>query len=106
MKPTGFEPSAAVSATFGGGMTTSWSSSSATIPSCSCATSAAPYAANWDYLEVLPLIPESGVVPFVVTTANRRGLEKAVESTDAIEITGTTEDFEAVTAAIASAHDI
>ena len=66
----------------------------------------APYAANWDYLEVLRLIPESGVVPFVVTTANKRALEKAVGSTDAIEITGTTEDFEAVTAAIASAHGI
>jgi len=65
-----------------------------------------PYASNWDYLSALRLIPETGRLPFIVTTANKIALEKAVGPTDAIEITGTAADFDAVTAAITAVQAV
>jgi CheY-like chemotaxis protein len=59
-----------------------------------------PYASNWDYLAALRLIPETSGLPFVITTANKQALEKAVGLTTAIEITGTAADFEIVTNAV------
>ena len=58
------------------------------------------------YLAALRLIPETGRLPFIVTTANKIALEKAVGPTDAIEITGTAADFDAVTAAITAVQGI
>ena len=63
-----------------------------------------PYASNWDYLAALRLLLDTGVLPFSVTTANKNALDKAVGLNDAIEITATAADFDAVTAAITTAH--
>jgi len=43
-------------------------------------------------------------VPFVVTTSNKAALESVVGSTDAIELTGTSENLTMVTAAILAAQ--
>jgi CheY-like chemotaxis protein len=63
-----------------------------------------PYPSNWDYLEVLRLMPEMQGIPFVVTTGNKVALEKAVGSTNAIEITGTVQSLTQVTDAIHAAR--
>jgi CheY-like chemotaxis protein len=63
-----------------------------------------PYPANWDYLEVLRMMPETQGIPFVITTGNKVALETAVGPTNAIEITGTVQSFTEVTNAIHAAH--
>ena len=48
-----------------------------------------PYEPNWDFDEVLRLLPGAQNVPFVFTSANTIELEKLVGPTDAYLLTGT-----------------
>jgi len=53
-----------------------------------------PYRANWDFAEVLQLLPGAIGVPFVFTTANKIELEKLVGPTSAYLLTGTPDNLE------------
>jgi CheY-like chemotaxis protein len=53
-----------------------------------------PYQANWDFAEVLQLLPGAKNVPFVFTSANTIELDKIVGKTDAYLLTGTPANLE------------
>jgi hypothetical protein len=59
-----------------------------------------PYRCNWDFGEVLQLLPGAEGVPFVFTTANKGALEKLVGTSDAFELTGTPENLDALLALV------
>jgi CheY-like chemotaxis protein len=61
-----------------------------------------PYEPNWDYVEVLRLLPATQGMAIIVTTANKRALEAVVGPTDALEITGSVASLTAVTDSIRS----
>jgi hypothetical protein len=88
---------------FGAGMTTS-PSSTVTAPTIVLYDLSVPYSPNWDYLEVLRLLPETQGTPFVITTGNKVALEKVVGATNAIEIIRTAQSLTEVTEAIRVAH--
>ena len=52
-----------------------------------------PYVSNWDFGEVLQLLPGTEGIPFVFTTANKIELEKLVGPTDSFQLTGTPENL-------------
>jgi CheY-like chemotaxis protein len=62
-----------------------------------------PYACNWDFGQVLQLLPGADDVPFVFTTTNKFQLELLVGRTTAYQITGTAENLDGLTALIHSA---
>ena len=49
---------------------------------------AIPYDDNWTFLSTLRKLPESAGQRFVVTTVNKRALERHVGPTDALELVG------------------
>ena len=53
-----------------------------------------PYVSNWDFGEVLQMLPGASGVPFVFTTANKVELEKLVGRTNAYQLTGTPANLE------------
>jgi CheY-like chemotaxis protein len=55
-----------------------------------------PYEPNWDFLNVLRLMPETAAVPIVVTTSNKRALERLVGETGAVELHGKPDDLNAL----------
>jgi CheY-like chemotaxis protein len=54
---------------------------------------AMPYESNWDFLEVIRLLPGLAGIPMVVTTANKAALEDLVGATDALQIIGKPPDL-------------
>jgi len=54
---------------------------------------AMPYESNWDFLEVLRILPGLQGIPIVVTTANKKALESLVGRTTAMQIIGKPKDL-------------
>jgi CheY-like chemotaxis protein len=52
-----------------------------------------PYEPNWDFLSVIRLMPESALIPIVVTTSNKTALEKLVGESGAVELHGKPADL-------------
>lgn len=48
-----------------------------------------PYVPDWDFGEVLQVLPGAEGVPFVFTTTNKTELERLVGDTNAYKLTGT-----------------
>ncbi len=64
---------------------------------------AMPYESNWDFLEVLQLMPSVVGLPFVLTTANTAVLEQLVGPNTAMQIQGKPDDLNAMLRAIDAA---
>jgi CheY-like chemotaxis protein len=64
---------------------------------------AMPYESNWDFLEVIQMLPSLAGLPFVVTTANKLALEDLVGGTNALQIVGKPSDLNALLSAVESA---
>ena len=62
-----------------------------------------PYEPNWDFAEVLQLLPGAKGIPFVFTSANTIELEKLVGPTNAYLLTGTASNLDGLMARINSA---
>jgi len=62
-----------------------------------------PYVSNWDFGEVLQLLPGAVGVPFVFTTVNKVELDKLVGRTNAYQLTGTPSNLEGLLALIYAA---
>jgi CheY-like chemotaxis protein len=52
-----------------------------------------PYEPNWDFLGVIRLMPESALIPIVVTTSNKTALERLVGESGAVELHGKPADL-------------
>jgi CheY-like chemotaxis protein len=61
---------------------------------------APPYEENWNFLQLLCRVPEVAEIPMVLTTVNKRALEKAVGATKAFEILGTRDNLAPLVAEI------
>ena len=57
---------------------------------------AMPYESNWDFLEVVRLLPKLQGIPIVVTTSNKVALESLVGPTSAMQIIGKLSDLGAL----------
>ncbi len=54
---------------------------------------AMPYESNWDFLEVVRMLPKLAGIPIVVTTSNKAALESLVGPTSAKQIIGKPHDL-------------
>ena len=64
---------------------------------------AMPYEANWDFCEVVRLMPAFAGVPIVLTTGNKVALEHLVGPTSALQIVGKRDDLNALLRAVGDA---
>lgn len=62
-----------------------------------------PYGSSWDLLDVIRSTPSLQSQPFVITTRNKRNLEKVVGRTAAVEIAGQPEDLQRLLRAVEAA---
>ena len=53
---------------------------------------AMPYESNWEFLDVIRLLPALAGIPFVLTTDNKVALEAVVGTTEVLQITGKPDD--------------
>jgi DNA-binding response OmpR family regulator len=54
---------------------------------------AMPYESNWDFLEVVRMLPKMQNIPIVVTTSNKAVLDSLVGPTDALQVIGKPHDL-------------
>ena len=64
---------------------------------------AMPYESNWDFLDVIRMLPALAGLPIVVTTSNKDALEELVGPTDTLQIVGKPDDLNALIARVEAA---
>ncbi len=57
---------------------------------------AMPYESNWDFLEVVRMLPKLQGIPIIITTSNKTALESLVGPTTAMQIIGKPHDLSAL----------
>jgi len=67
---------------------------------------ATPYESNWDFLELLRLLPGLKGVSIIATTGNKRDLEALVGPTDAVQCLGTSDDVTLLVRVIEKAMNV